>query len=404
MREVVIFIIDYFIYCSVLALTFWAAKLNSVYVYLPNTAYGVILAHCLVNILNTMVKGNMLDKSGYDFIRNIIKVFTIKSANVQKVDKDLVGYEPDEVRNNDATPNINLQNNLSINPNEEKVNKDSELIETEQKEISTKPIVIICAGEGSLHERLFVKSEDKPYELIVIYYGNSDTIHETFQHTVDYYFREKGIKFNLIWRILEANPELKERVKNAEYVQIMDDDLLTDISNVTEAFEYCRKYNLSLAQPSLTKDSYIAWKTLSRAQNPNGPELRYLNSVEIMMPIFSKQFFNIIYDWFEYFYTGYHMDMRLWSQLILENEWNCAVLDRVSYKHTRPFGKGELYTNTRKIMRENLEINAWKRDYKAEPKLLFFWFLANTILPKFKPDQIARRFWKNTMYLTNLSK
>lgn len=119
-REVVIFIIDYFIYCSVLALTFWAAKLNSVYVYLPNTAYGVILAHCLVNILNTMVKGNMLDKSGYDFIRNIIKVFTIKSANVQKVDKDLVGYEPDEVRNNDATPNINLQNNLSINPNEEK--------------------------------------------------------------------------------------------------------------------------------------------------------------------------------------------------------------------------------------------------------------------------------------------
>lgn len=125
-REVLIFIMDYFIYCSFLAFCFWAAKLNTIYIYLPNTAYGVILGHCLVNILNTMVKGNMLSKNGYDFITNVIKVFIIKSANVQKIDKNLVGFEPDDVRNSETIPNIpilpdiNQQNNLNIKPNEEK--------------------------------------------------------------------------------------------------------------------------------------------------------------------------------------------------------------------------------------------------------------------------------------------
>ncbi|RTL04057.1 hypothetical protein EKK58_11385 [Candidatus Dependentiae bacterium] len=285
-----------------------------------------------------------------------------------------------------------------------KVNNDSVIIETEHKEMNTKPIVIVCAGEGSLHERLFVRSEDKPYELMVIYYGNSDTVDNTFRDSADYYFREKGIKFNLIWKILEANPELKERVKNAEYVQIMDDDMLTDIANVTAAFQYCKQYDLALAQPSLTEDSHIFWKVLKKGTNRNGPDIREINSVELMMPIFSKQFFNLIYDWFEYFYTGYHMDTRLWAQLVLENNWKCAVIDRASYKHTRPMGKGDIYINSRGIINENQEINIWKRVYNADEKQLFYWFLSGTITPKFTAFQLAARKWKNNMYLTNLTK
>jgi len=207
-----------------------------------------------------------------------------------------------------------------------------------------KYLAICCAGNNSLHEKFI---DNELFDSLIIYYGDSDEINERYKAGATYYAREKGIKFNLIWRVINENLAglTKEQLLEYDYVWLTDDDILTNSHDVAKMFETMRTENLDLAQASLTKDSFTFWKNLWN----QGNGFRQFNSVEIMMPFFSKRFFKEQYHFWEFLYTALFLDLKVWAKLVKEDGFKCAVVDKYQMKHTRKGGKGDVYVNAKKV-------------------------------------------------------
>ncbi len=68
-----------------------------------------------------------------------------------------------------------------------------------------------------------------------------------------------------------------------DHVALFDDDLMTSAQDLSRMFEIAREYDLKIAQPALTRDSFFTYAALLR--HP-GFTLRYMTYVEMMCPVF----------------------------------------------------------------------------------------------------------------------
>lgn len=66
-----------------------------------------------------------------------------------------------------------------------------------------------------------------------------------------------------------------------DYVWLPDDDIAARSADIDAIFDAMRHYELDIAQPSLTRDSYFTHFVLMSCP---GFVLRYTNFVEIMVP------------------------------------------------------------------------------------------------------------------------
>lgn len=196
-------------------------------------------------------------------------------------------------------------------------------------------LVVVRAGDGSLHRPWVLDGERRGYDCFVSYYGRVPGRHAD---AADFREARPGPKWPGLAALLAEHGEL---VRRYDAVWFPDDDLAATPGGIDRMFDFFHAFELALAQPALTPDSPHTWQTL--LQRP-GSQLRFGGFVEAMAPIFSRAALERCAPTFGESPSGWGLDW-LWPVLCREGGLDrIAVIDATPVRHTRPVG-GELYRN-----------------------------------------------------------
>ena len=189
-------------------------------------------------------------------------------------------------------------------------------------------LVIVRAGDRSLHPHWLQGAESRRWDLVVNYYGDNPTLYRDPGITrID----GKGPKWPALHSLLTENPNL---VENYRYIWLPDDDLMASAAAIARLFEICEARGLEAAQPALTWDSHISHAITLRTA---GNLLRYTNFVEIMAPCLSRDMLRRALPLFARNQSGWGLDLA-WHRLAERKERGLAIIDAVTVRHTRPVG------------------------------------------------------------------
>ena len=132
------------------------------------------------------------------------------------------------------------------------------------------------------------------------------------------------------WKYRHIYNDLSNIVFNYEACAMFDDDVKVSTDELNKLFEIGIEHQFNIWQAALTQDSYSSWKHLY--QIPNS-EMRMTNTMEIMMPFFSKSALQKCWESFNINYSAWGLDI-VWAYLL--NTEKLAVIDAIPVKHVRP--------------------------------------------------------------------
>jgi len=194
-------------------------------------------------------------------------------------------------------------------------------------------LVILRAGDQSLHRKWLYPAEYKNFDLAISYFGDSKGL---YHDECDFYEQVKGPKFLPLYDLIMNNISY---ILQYDAIWLPEDDLDCDVKTINEMFRIFHEKKLWLAQPSLTTNSYYSHKITVKKQ---GRFLRYTNFVEIMAPIFTKQALLQCVSTFNKTQSGWGLELA-WTKILGDPTDKIAILDAVSIRHTRKVGSGTLY-------------------------------------------------------------
>jgi GR25 family glycosyltransferase involved in LPS biosynthesis len=201
-----------------------------------------------------------------------------------------------------------------------------------------KYLVVVRAGDSSLHPMWLEGAGQRNWDLIVHSYGAECPWTEEEGVEV---IRATGADIvGPKWRAMHSLYERrKEDFLAYDYVCFADDDLAAPLENFNLLFRMCAEFGLELAQPALTHDSHMGnWGITMENRSFL---LRYTNFVEVMCPVFSRAFLDRCAPTFIENMSGYGLDF-LWSSWV-SSPWKIGILDACPVKHTRATRSGQLY-------------------------------------------------------------
>lgn len=193
--------------------------------------------------------------------------------------------------------------------------------------MNKKNLIVTCAGDNSLHKE-WLKGEDPSFDLIIIYYGDTKAVE--YIKDCNFIVQRKGFKYRLIEFFLS---NYWENIKDYEYISFADDDLSCDSKCFNNLFKVMKEYDLWVAQPALTNDSYTNHQEVLQDQSC---KLRYSSFVEIMVPTFKKIVLENIKHTIIDTDSGWGLEF-LWFDMLGCQKNKFAIIDETPIKHTKPF-------------------------------------------------------------------
>lgn len=197
---------------------------------------------------------------------------------------------------------------------------------------STTQLVIVRAGDQSLHNQWMMGPDLPRFDLAVSYYGYG----ELPESRAAFVHRYVGGKWDGLYSFFESNPELLDKY---EWIWLPDDDIAADTRNINHLFDMARQCQLKLAQPSLSWNSY--YSHLLTLNNPRFI-VRYTNFIELMAPLFHRSLLQKILPAFRGRRFGFGLDFY-WSRWIEQPFMASGIIDTLTVTHTKPVSRGQLY-------------------------------------------------------------
>ena len=189
-------------------------------------------------------------------------------------------------------------------------------------------LVIVRAGDHSLHPGWLGDENQRHWDIVVNYYGDQENLYcESHVQRID----SKGPKWPALHLLLQENPNF---LNMYDYIWLPDDDLSTTMSEINNLFSVMYEYKLQIAQPSLEQSSYFSH--LLTIHNDNF-QLRFTNFVEIMAPCFATELLTKAMPFLNAGLSGWGLDF-IWQKLVDVPENQIAIIDDVQVRHTRPVG------------------------------------------------------------------
>lgn len=188
-------------------------------------------------------------------------------------------------------------------------------------------LVVVRAGRNSLHPQWLGGAAERSWDLIVSVYDSAAHFDDGEGVRVEL---RPGGKWDGI-HALFAESDLLDRY---DFIWLPDDDIAATAQDIDAIFAAMQRYDLQVAQPSLTHDSYYS---LFPVMSCPGFTLRYLNFVEVMVPCVRAGLLRQVLDDFRTSMSGRGMDW-IWCRLAPDPRYKAAVLDSISVRHTRPVG------------------------------------------------------------------
>ena len=176
-------------------------------------------------------------------------------------------------------------------------------------------------GDHSYHP-FWANSPNRNFDILLIYFGTDP---EKYKQDADYYLQTSGLfKFE---NIRLAHDTFRGVIKDYEAIWLPDNDILTDTDSINRLFNLFNELKLDLAQPAIALESQANW-TIT-IQNIFC-ELRYVNFVETMCPLFNIESFNKVLDTFTLVRSGWGLDF-LWPQILKGKK--IAIIDSIAVFH-----------------------------------------------------------------------
>ena len=189
-------------------------------------------------------------------------------------------------------------------------------------------LVIVRAGDKSLHPEWLAGAELRNWDLVISYFGNDP---DRYRGEDIVRIDAKGPKWSPLHDMLVDHPEF---IDSYDYIWLPDDDLAMRCADMNRFFDICRSKGLELAQPSLSTDSPV---THPLVLNNTRSYIRYTNFVEVMAPCFSAACLRRALPSFNATQSGWGLDW-LWPNLVADPQSGIAIVDDVVIRHTRPLG------------------------------------------------------------------
>jgi hypothetical protein len=194
-------------------------------------------------------------------------------------------------------------------------------------------LVIVRSGDKSLH-RNWPKDLDeskRSWDLMLSHWDDGQPPTDN----VDIVVRQGSSKFPAFARLRRDIPWFS----SYKAVWMCDDDIMTSWSDIQHMFDLFHAYELDLAQPSLSANSYSSHRICYSCDDYL---LRYTNFVEPMVPIFSEKAMAICVQTFDEGTHGFDLDW-VWPKLLGYPVNKIAILDDAKVFHTRPVGSSAGY-------------------------------------------------------------
>lgn len=193
-----------------------------------------------------------------------------------------------------------------------------------------KNLIIVRAGDHSLHPRWMGHPLRRKFDLFVSYYGDTP---DKFKDECEYYHVMKGPRWPAHDDICTRHWDL---LQSYERIAFVCDDLDAAPTTWAQLFRLTKHYELDVAQPAV-----LGHTELPITRPKDGVLLRYTNWVEIMSPVFSPRALELVRGTFRESVSGWGLDI-LWSGLLPYPEYKLAIVDAVRVTHTGPVRGGEL--------------------------------------------------------------
>ncbi len=200
------------------------------------------------------------------------------------------------------------------------------------RESGHRNLVVVRAGDGSLHRGWGAGEAGCGFDLIVSYFGDDPSAYcAPYENRCD----QKGGKWDGIHALFAQRPDL---LQFYDYFWFPDDDIEADRATIEGIFAAMVRFDLAVTQPALTLDSYYSHFPLLRSRSF---ELRYVDMVEIMVPCLNAETLARMLPLFAGSMGGYGLDL-IWTRLAANNYARSAILDALPVRHTRPVGNNML--------------------------------------------------------------
>ena len=211
-----------------------------------------------------------------------------------------------------------------------------------------KNLVIVMVGDGSLHPEY---AQQRDFDLWIIYYGDDAQKEAQYRSDADRFWKRKGLKIELIRRILLEEVVFRERFNFREYgfVLLPDDDVRFQegAASVHSLFEAAGTLRADCFQPAIQNEHFSArWEPTRLIE---GIECHGVNIVEIMACGFSSSFFCDAFlpaiHAMQFMRSGWGLEviaMKI-GEAAYGRRLRSYVIDAVPIIHTRPVGSGASY-------------------------------------------------------------
>jgi len=212
-------------------------------------------------------------------------------------------------------------------------------------------LVHLQTGKPTAGKRLCASST-RQFDVLMNYYGPSGIDADVGEHVVF----QTGSKFTAAYLLGTRFPEIYAGYR---FVLFLDDDIEIDPMQVDDLFRASEAAGLELSQASLTPDSHCMWPTLFRRSAQRGT--RYLNAVEIMMPLMSAQALQICLPHFRKSISGFGLDLLFGSLVSSARPRSVGILDDISVRHGKPIDdKAGAYYEFMRTNHINPKAELWK--------------------------------------------
>jgi hypothetical protein len=188
-------------------------------------------------------------------------------------------------------------------------------------------LVVVRAGDTSLHPHWTRNLATRDWDLVVSYFGNDP---ERFRDPGETRIDDKGQK----WSGLHALLMREDFWRGYDYIWLPDDDLAIEQDIISMLFQRVSAMGLMLAQPALSWTSYYSHRIT--LVHPSFT-LRMTNFVEVMAPCFARPFLERCLPTFTENLSGWGIDV-LWPRMLPPTPRSCAIIDALPMTHTRPVG------------------------------------------------------------------
>lgn len=189
-------------------------------------------------------------------------------------------------------------------------------------------LIISPVGDNSLHNNWIGNNIN--FDLILLYYGDNESVAQSYTHHTPYVYMAKGEKYHLLKSFISNNLDF---ISKYDYTWLPDDDVDISPEDINKLFNMAREYQLSISQPAM--EGHVSHEITKPVKDSI---LRYTNFVEVLAPLFDKETLLKVYDTFNLNYSSWGYDY-LWPHLLHYPQDKIAIIDDIIMTHTRPVGQ-----------------------------------------------------------------